>query len=107
MTNLIMPRRSFLTGITSLILSPAIVRADSLMNLRGYNMDPLVLVFWNMDSERPSWKRSVYDIEGYVPGRWQGRYAQWQALHPANKATILNGISAHYREAKRLSELED
>ena len=38
-------RRGLILGLTSLIVSPNIVRASSLMQLRGVNMDPLVLAF--------------------------------------------------------------
>jgi hypothetical protein len=42
---MIMNRRSLILGASALILSPAIVRATSLMQLRGENMDPWILGF--------------------------------------------------------------
>lgn len=49
---LITSRRSFIVGLTSLVASPSLVRASSLMQLRGENMDPLVLAYTNWMGER-------------------------------------------------------
>ena len=38
-----MNRRGLILGGLTLITAPAIVRATSLMELRGYNMDPIVI----------------------------------------------------------------
>jgi hypothetical protein len=38
-------RRKLITGLATLVAAPAIVRVDSLMLLRGVNMDPWVLAF--------------------------------------------------------------
>lgn len=40
-----MNRRHFILGATSLVASPALVRADSLMQLRGVLLDPWVIAF--------------------------------------------------------------
>jgi hypothetical protein len=38
-------RRSLILGITSLVVAPALVRAASIMQLRGENIDPWVWAF--------------------------------------------------------------
>jgi hypothetical protein len=43
-------RRSLILGVTSLIVAPALVRATSLMQLRGENMDPLIIRYCNQKS---------------------------------------------------------
>ncbi len=42
---LVTSRRSLIMGVTALIAAPSLVRASSLMPLRGYDMDPLILAF--------------------------------------------------------------
>lgn len=42
---MIIQRRSLILGLVSTLAAPSIVRATSLMPLRGYNMDPLVLAW--------------------------------------------------------------
>lgn len=42
---MITSRRSLILGSLSLLAAPVIVKATSLMGLRGYNMDPKVLAF--------------------------------------------------------------
>lgn len=45
MGNLILPRRSFLTGLAAAFAAPAIVKASSLMPIRGIPLAPTSLVF--------------------------------------------------------------
>jgi hypothetical protein len=42
---LVTSRRSLILGLSSLIAAPALVKASSLMPLRGYNMDPLIVAY--------------------------------------------------------------
>ena len=41
MTDLIMPRRRFITGLVSLIAAPAVVRAESLMPVKALGAKPV------------------------------------------------------------------
>lgn len=51
-------RRSLILGIASLVAAPAIVRASSLMDLRGYPMDPKILAF----RRNEEWIRSLLPL---------------------------------------------
>lgn len=47
MTNIIQPsRRSFITGLTSLIVAPAIVRVESLMPVKAVKSNELWKNYW-------------------------------------------------------------
>lgn len=61
---LITSRRSLILGVSSLIAAPALVRASSLMNLRGYDMDP--------------WVIAVRSIKPVLPGQQAEIWHQWR-----------------------------
>ena len=50
---LVTSRRSLILGMGSLIAAPSLVKASSLMHLRGYDMDPWIWVFRNKDYLMP------------------------------------------------------
>ena len=39
MTDIIMPRRSFITGLVGLVAAPAVVKASSLMRVKAIDLD--------------------------------------------------------------------
>src|SRR5712671_7217172 len=69
MAELMIGRRSLILGGLTLVASPALVRASSLMDLRGYNMDPKVLVY-QCDGDRVISRASAWmkdhGVDGFV-----------------------------------------
>lgn len=56
MTDLILPRRKFLTGLVCMIAAPAVVRAASLMPVKAF--EPAFDIF---KAANPWWTQSTYD----------------------------------------------
>ena len=75
MSEILMPRRGFITGIAALVAAPAIVRADSLMPLRSTPVRPdyLEIVALNVDGSVGRCTRLVVTKGlrnlGLAPGR--------------------------------------
>lgn len=103
---MLIERRKFILGGLGLIAAPAIVRATSLDFglLRGYNMDPKVLAFWDTGP----YKRSL-------PGRWLvSRLPAASDTEPADcfydlrriSETETSGFAKNEREASRALPLK-
>jgi hypothetical protein len=66
---LVVSRRSLILGVTALVAAPALVRATSLMSLRGSSLDP-----WDVTQETmiitPQWAAHVlqwtHQVEEFI-----------------------------------------
>ena len=81
---LVTSRRSLILGVSSLIATPALVKASSLMNLRGYDMDPWVIAVRNIKpiageiSLWHQWRKSDFNYPNKTSARFHrlSDYAQ-------------------------------
>lgn len=94
---LVTSRRSLILGITSLIAAPSLVKASSLMDLRGYNMDPVILAL-KMKSASGGWLPSMYNlhIEGIENIMKVFSEQEW----------ILNNIGFDYKKMRKSLVIE-
>lgn len=92
--SLVVPsRRGLITGAALLVFSPSIVRAESIMSLRGFNLDPKVLAA-RIKGKVNFLKISLFDNgNGSIPSEFHGENSkQWKAMSPEAKANYLNKI---------------
>lgn len=85
-------RRSLILGIASLVAAPAIVKASSLMDLRGYPMDPKVLAF----RYNEEWIRSLLPLlndQFPIHSRSAITRAEAYALVPFSETADREGIT--------------
>jgi len=97
-------RRGIITGLTTLIAAPAIVRAESLdAVLRGYNLDPLVPAFmgpagWIHSQYVPGLlvlglpKSRVFDVMKRVNSYEYGWVRESESFKPINSGFVYPGM---------------
>jgi len=89
MTDLIMPRRKFLTGLMGLVAAPAVVKVSSLMPVKSF-VEPQLYTFpnrvWMAPSSgvnlaqirellMPGLRKMVDDMYAEHPGQWKSIFA--------------------------------
>lgn len=60
MTDIVIPRRKFLTGLIGIVAAPAVVRASSLMPVKGFISDGIALTAIPHPISRP-----IMDIKAF------------------------------------------
>lgn len=88
---MILPRRSFLTGLGALITAPTIVRAESLMKVRGvilprYVTVDKIMAQWHAELDAILWRISAAQWNRLAETKPSSNYSRPARLCPSDRA---------------------